>query len=279
MKRYVVALSVAGSDPSGGAGIQADLKTFAALGVYGAAAITAVTVQNTMGVQYVHALPPQVVYDQIVAVMEDLQPDAVKLGMVNDMATLEAIVEALTAFPPKCLVVDPIILSSNGKMLMTPEALTLMKKRLFPITDLLTPNLPETATLIGSALDAQIDVKEAADKILSYGVGAVLVKGGHANGDCKKDRLFYKADDGVLLREFSAPAVVSRNTHGTGCTLSSAITAYMACGKDLVSAVDEAKQYISKALATGADLIVGKGTGSLNHFFEPRKAIIEDKEP
>lgn len=152
MKRYPVALSVAGSDPSGGAGIQADLKTFSALGVYGAAAVTAITVQNTKGVKYVHSVPAQVVYDQIVAVMEDLHPDAVKIGMVNDAATLDAIINALTDCRPHFLVVDPVMVSSSGKMLMSSDALTLLEKRLLPMTDLLTPNIPETSVLTGMRL-------------------------------------------------------------------------------------------------------------------------------
>lgn len=152
MKRYPVAFSVAGSDPSGGAGIQADLKTFSALGVYGAAAVTAITVQNTKGVKYVHSVPAQVVYDQIVAVMEDLHPDAVKIGMVNDAATLDAIINALTDCRPHFLVVDPVMVSSSGKMLMSSDALTLLEKRLLPMTDLLTPNIPETLVLTGMRL-------------------------------------------------------------------------------------------------------------------------------
>ena len=186
MKRYVTALTIAGSDPSGGAGIQADLKTFSALGVYGATAITAVTVQNTQSVKYVHKLPPQVVYDQIVAVMEDVTVDAVKIGMVNDAETLDAIVRALTAYRSKFLVVDPVMVSTSGCALMQPDALAIMKERLLPMADLVTPNLPEAWTLAGT--DTSVD--DAAQAILRLGVKALLIKGGHAEGNTKTDYLY-----------------------------------------------------------------------------------------
>lgn len=278
MKRYISALSIAGSDPSGGAGIQADLKTFSALGVYGAAAVTAVTVQNTMGVKYVHSVPAQVVYDQIVAVMEDLHPDAVKIGMVNDAATLDAIINALTECRPTFLVVDPVMVSSSGKMLMSSDALTLLEKRLLPMTDLLTPNIPEASVLTGMSPVSANDVESAARAILAYGTRSVLIKGGHASGCVKTDILFSVVDGNVSLNEYSAPAVASRNTHGTGCTLSSAIAAFVARGNNIVEAVGKAKRYLTSALAAGADITVGNGTGPLNHFFGPVPTIAIDKE-
>lgn len=278
MKIYPTALSVAGSDPSGGAGIQADLKTFSALGVYGAAAITAVTVQNTMGVKYVHALPPQVVYDQIVAVMDDLNPYAVKVGMVNNAATLDAIISALTEFRPGFLIVDPIMVSSSGKMLMDSDALSLLKKRLLPLTDLLTPNIPEVSVLACESADSIEDMNSAARSILAYGTAAILIKGGHAHGRTKTDILFRSSDDNILINEFSAHSITSVNTHGTGCTLSSAIAAFEACGHGLVEAVGEAKRYLTEALMAGSDVIVGRGTGPLNHFFRPKQTIKIEKE-
>lgn len=278
MKRYPVALSVAGSDPSGGAGIQADLKTFSALGVYGAAAVTAVTVQNTKGVKYVHSVPAQVVYDQIVAVMEDLHPDAVKIGMVNDAATLDAIINALTDCRPHFLVVDPVMVSSSGKMLMSSDALILLEKILLPMTDLLTPNIPETLVLTGMPSVSANDVEAAARAILDYGTRSVLIKGGHASSCVKTDVLFSILDGNISLNEYSAPSVASRNTHGTGCTLSSAIAAFVARGDSLVEAVGEAKRYLTSALVAGADITIGDGTGPLNHFFSPVPAIVIDKE-
>lgn len=264
MKRYVTALTIAGSDPSGGAGIQADLKTFSALGVYGATAITAVTVQNTQSVKYVHKLPPQVVYDQIVAVMEDVTVDAVKIGMVNDAETLDAIVRALTAYRSKFLVVDPVMVSTSGCALMQPDALAIMKERLLPMADLVTPNLPEAWTLAGT--DTSVD--DAAQAILRLGVKALLIKGGHAEGNTKTDYLYIYKGEGVKRVEFTAETIDTPNTHGTGCTLSSAIAALLACGNGLEDAVRQAKEYLTEALKAGADVHVGRGHGPVCHFYD-----------
>ena len=273
MKRYVTALTIAGSDPSGGAGLQADLKTFSALGVYGATAITAVTVQNTVGVKYVHSLPPQVVYDQITTVMEDLDVDAAKIGMVNDAATLDAIVRALTAYRPKVLVVDPVMVSTSGCPLMQPDALAIMKERLLPMADLVTPNLPEAWVLAGD--DCSVDA--AAQAVLRLGVKALLVKGGHAEGKVKTDCLYINKGGSVKRVEFSAETVGTANTHGTGCTLSAAIAAYCACGYGMEEAVREAKAYLTKALVAGADVMTGHGHGPVNHLYDPCKIIVKDE--
>lgn len=266
MKRYVTALTIAGSDPSGGAGIQADLKTFSALGVYGATAITAVTVQNTQSVKYVHKLPPQVVYDQIVAVMEDVTVDAVKIGMVNDAETLDAIVRALTAYRSKFLVVDPVMVSTSGCALMQPDALAIMKERLLPMVDLVTPNLPEAWTLAGT--DTSVD--DAAQAILRLGVKALLIKGGHAEGNTKTDYLYIYKGEGVKRVEFTAETIDTPNTHGTGCTLSSAIAALLARGFGLEDAVRQAKEYLTEALKAGAGVHVGRGHGPVCHFYADR---------
>lgn len=266
MKRYVTALTIAGSDPSGGAGLQADLKTFSAIGVYGATAITAVTVQNTQSVKYVHKLPPQVVYDQIVAVMEDVTVDAVKIGMVNDAETLDAIVRALTAYKPKFLVVDPVMVSTSGCALMQPDALAIMKERLLPMADLVTPNLPEAWTLAGT--DTSVD--DAAQAILRLGVKALLIKGGHAEGKTKTDYLYIYKGEGVKRVEFTAETIDTLNTHGTGCTLSSAIAALLARGFGLEDAVRQAKEYLTEALKAGADVRVGCGHGPVCHFYADR---------
>lgn len=266
MKRYVTALTIAGSDPSGGAGIQADLKTFSALGVYGATAITAVTVQNTQSVKYVHKLPAQVVYNQIVAVMEDVTVDAVKIGMVNDAETLDAIVRALTAYRPKYLVVDPVMVSTSGCALMQPDALAIMKERLLPMADLVTPNLPEAWTLAGT--DTSVD--DAAQAILRLGVKALLIKGGHAEGKTKTDYLYIYKGEGLKRVELTAETVDTLNTHGTGCTLSSAIAALLACGNGLEDAVRKAKEYLTEALKAGAGVHVGRGHGPVCHFYADR---------
>ena len=240
--------------------MQADLKTFSALGVYGA---TAITVQNTVGVKYVHALPPQVVYDQIVTVMEDIMPDAVKIGMVNDAETLDAIVRALTLHRPRFLVVDPVMVSTSGCALMQADALQVMEERLLPMADIVTPNLPEAWTLAGT--DRSVD--EAAQAILRLGVKALLIKGGHAEGTTKTDYLYVSDDDGVKRTEFSSATVDTFNTHGTGCTLSSAIAAMLARGHGMEEAVRQAKMYLTEALKAGADVVVGHGHGPVCHFF------------
>ena len=273
MKRYVTALTIAGSDPSGAAGLQADLKTFSALGVYGATAKTSDTVQNTGGGKYVHSLPPQVVYDQITTVMEDLDVDAAKIGMVNDAATLDAIVRALTAYRPKFLVVDPVMVSTSGCPLMQPDALAIMKERLLPMADLVTPNLPEAWVLAGD--DCSVDA--AAQAVLRLGVKALLVKGGHAEGKVKTDCLYINKGGSVKRVEFSADTVGTANTHGTGCTLSAAIAAYCACGYGMEEAVREAKAYLTKALVAGADVMTGHGHGPVNHLYDPCKIIVKDE--
>lgn len=269
MKRYISALTIAGSDPSGGAGLQADLKTFSALGVYGATAITAVTIQNTVGVKYVQKLPSQVVYDQIVTVMEDINVDAVKIGMVNDAETLDAIVNALKVHKPKFLVVDPVMVSTSGCSLMQSDALNVMKKRLLPIADLVTPNLPEAYVLAGKQIDKTLnDVDIIAQDILNLGVKALLVKGGHADGKSKNDYLYIKSGDDVKRTCLSAETVDTNNTHGTGCTLSSAIAAFAARGEELGDAVRLAKNYLTDALKAGAGIHVGNGFGPVNHFYD-----------
>ena len=265
MKRYITALTIAGSDPSGGAGMQADLKTFSALGVYGATAVTAVTVQNTEGVKYVHKLPAQVVYDQIVTVMEDVTVDAVKIGMVNDAETLRAIVRALAVHKPKFLVVDPVMVSTSGCALMQPDALAVMKEQLLSMADLVTPNLPEAWTLAGT----ETSVDDAAQSILRLGVKALLIKGGHAEGKAKTDYLYIYKGGGVKRVELSAETVDTVNTHGTGCTLSSAIAAFAALGCGLEEAVRRAKDYLTEALKAGKDVRVGGGHGPVCHFVKP----------
>lgn len=283
MERYISALTIAGSDSSGGAGIQADLKTFSALGVYGATAVTAVTVQNTMGVKYVQALPPQVVYDQIVTVLEDINIDAVKIGMVNDAATLTAIVDALKRHRPKFLAVDPVMVSTSGCPLIQPDALDIIKERLLPLADIVTPNIHEAFVLAGrktSNGDDNIysEIDETALTIMCSGVKALLIKGGHIDGKTKKDCLYIKEDNTIRRICLSSETVETANTHGTGCTLSSAITAFAARGMKLEQAVRNAKKYITEALKAGADIHTGNGHGPVNHFYRPEAYITADKD-
>ena len=284
MERYLSALTIAGSDPSGGAGLQADLKTFSALGVYGTSAITAVTVQNTVGVKYVHKLPPQVVYDQIETVMEDIHIDAVKIGMVNDAETLDAVVKALNRHKPAFLVVDPVMVSTSGCSLMQPDALDIMRERLLPIADIVTPNIPEACVLAGKEIyksgeDIQNDVDIIAQAIFAYGVKALLIKGGHIDGKTKNDYLYIKNGDDIKRICLSSETVDTNNTHGTGCTLSSAIAAFAARGMSLEQAVRCAKNYLTEALKAGADIHVGNGHGPVNHFYKPVACLTVNNTP
>ena len=263
--RYICALTIAGSDCSGGAGIQADIKTMSALGVYAAAAITSITVQNTKGVKAVHRVNSLVVADQIKAVMDDIKPDAVKIGMVNDCATIHAIADTLKHYPKCPIVIDPIMVSTSGFNLMKPDALELFCDSLLPMSTLLTPNLPEAEILSNMKINTTDDMDIAAQRVLSLGCKAVLIKGGHAKGDRKVDRL-YTTNGGV--QTFTHKTIDTQNTHGTGCTLSSAITSFIARGLDLADAIAAAKNYLSQALKAGKE-----GHGPVNHLFNPEKLI------
>lgn len=281
--RYTVTLSIAGSDPSGGAGIQADIKTMSALGCYAAAAVTSVTVQNTLGVEAVQAIRPDIVSGQIRAVLADLHPRAIKVGMVNDGGTIRAIASALHAYldrhdggtaggsgtaggDARCrLVVDPVMVSTSGSRLMQDDALDTFKRELLPMADLLTPNVPEAQVLAGLEITDKPSMDEAARRILALGARAVLIKGGHIEGE-KTDRLY-----GGKEQSYSTPHVNTRNTHGTGCTLSAAIACYLARGCQLPQAVGKAKRYVTRALRAGADVEIGSGHGPVDHFFNPHK--------
>jgi hydroxymethylpyrimidine/phosphomethylpyrimidine kinase len=258
-----VALTIAGSDSSGGAGIQADLKTFAALGVYGASAITALTAQNTTGVTGIHVVPPDVVRAQIEAVLDDLDVGAIKIGMVPARATVEAVADALARRPQANIVLDPVMVATSGARLMQADAVEALRVRLIPQAVLLTPNLPEAAALLdeppagsGAAIEAQ------GRSLLALGCGAVLIKGGHGQGSESVDYLV-SASGSLAL---PAPRVMTQNTHGTGCSLSSAIAAGLARGKTLEAAVRSAKVWISAAIAAADRFRIGHGRGPIHHF-------------
>lgn len=265
-RHYIAALTIAGSDCSGGAGIQADIKTFSALGVYAASAITAITVQNTLGVSRVEGVSASVVEEQIHAVMADIRPAAVKVGMVHDAATIESIARALACYPVPHIVVDPIMVSTSGCPLLADDAIQVFWQRLLPLATLLTPNIPEAEVLSGMAITDAASCHAAGMRIAAETAGYVLIKGGHAVGGSKTDRL-YGADG--LKGEFTAATVTTPNTHGTGCTLSAAIAAYLALGHPIEEAVARAKTYITQALAAGSDVAIGQGRGPVNHFFSP----------
>ena len=276
-KEYRIVLSIAGSDSSGGAGIQADIKTFSALGVYGATAITAITAQNTRGVHAQFALPPQMVHDQIVAVVEDLHPAAIKIGMLANAEVASCVADALK----QCdipIILDPVIVSTSGHRLLSVEAEEVVKQRLLPLATLITPNIPEMATLANMPIRTGEDKALAAEHLFNYGVGAILLKGGHEVGDTKSDILFTQTTSGMEYMTFTAETIPTRNTHGTGCTLSSAIAAYIARGCEVEDAIRLAKEFVTEAIRHGADITIGHGYGPVNHSFNPQKTCIYDIE-
>lgn len=274
-KTYPVVLSIAGSDSSGGAGIQADIKTFAALGVYGATAITAITAQNTLGVHAQHAIPPQMVHDQIVATMDDLAPSVVKIGMLANVAIVDAVAEALSSYSTP-IILDPVIVSTSGHRLLSAEAEKSIIRRLLPMTELLTPNIPEMEALAGMSIATLDEKMRAAEQLFRYGAKAILLKGGHEQGDAKCDILFTNTDRGIQHTTFTSETIDTRNTHGTGCTLSSAIAAYVARGCNIAEAIFNAKEFVTEAIRHGADIRIGHGFGPVNHGFNPQKMLIHE---
>lgn len=269
-------MSIAGSDSSGGAGIQADIKTFSSLGVYGATAITAITAQNTLGVHSQFAIDPQMVYNQIVAVLDDLHPRYVKIGMLANVGIVNAVAEALGRYDLS-VILDPVIVSSSGHRLLSEEAQEAIKQRLLPLTMLITPNIPEAEALCGMRLSTLESKELAARHLIDLGAGSVLIKGGHEVGDAKIDILFFMSPNGMETTIFSSETIKTKNIHGTGCTLSSAIAAFMARGLSMHDAVAEAKRYVGEAICAGADVEIGHGIGPVNHGFNPQKMIINER--
>jgi hydroxymethylpyrimidine/phosphomethylpyrimidine kinase len=263
MMALPIALTIAGSDSSGGAGIQADLKTFAALGVYGASVITALTAQNTRGVSGVHAVPADFVTAQMDAVFGDLDIKAVKIGMVAQISTIDAVAAGLTKWSSRHVVLDPVMVATSGDHLLVPDAVDALRTRLIPRASLVTPNLPEAAALLGEPeAGDEAAIESQGRKLLAMGCAAVLIKGGHGQGAESVDYLF-GAGDTVAL---AASRVATVNTHGTGCSLSSAIAAGLAKGQGLETAVREAKTWISGAIKEADRLGVGHGRGPIHHF-------------
>ncbi len=258
-----IALTIAGSDSSGGAGIQADLKTFAALGVYGASVVTAVTAQNTRGVTGIHIVPPSFITAQLDAVFGDLDIKAVKIGMVGELAAIEAIAAALGKWSVTHLVLDPVMVATSGDRLLSNDAVAGLRTRLIPRAELITPNLPEAAALLDEPMAADEGaIASQGKRLLAMGCKAVLIKGGHGQGAESVDYLF-SASGTIRL---AAPRIATRNTHGTGCSLSSAIAAGLAKGAGMETAVGNAKVFISAAIAAADRLDVGHGHGPVHHF-------------
>lgn len=273
---YRVVLSIAGSDSSGGAGIQADLKTLSSLGIYGATAITAITAQNTQGVRAQLAIAPEMVFDQISAVIEDIAPCVIKIGMLSNTEIANAVADALEEYDVP-IILDPVMVSSSGHRLLSAEAQEVIKQRLLPMTRLITPNIPEMEALAAMSVSTTAQKAQAANYLISLGAQAVLLKGGHEEGDIKSDTLYQNTSQGTKVSTFTAPTITTHNIHGTGCTLSSAIAAYMAHGYALEEAVGMAKSYINRAIEAGADIAIGKGFGPVNHLYEPLKMQIYEE--
>ena len=274
-KTYPIVLSIAGSDSSGGAGIQADLKTFSALGVYGATAITAITAQNTQGVFSQQALSPQMVYEQITAVVDDLSPKVVKIGMLSNVDIVHAVANALSQYS-LTIILDPVMVSSSGHRLLSLEGQDALKEKLLPMATLITPNIPEMEALTGMSLTTFDEKQKAAHYLIDSGAKAILLKGGHEEGDIKTDILYSVHEGEMQIDTFASDTIPSKNIHGTGCTLSSAIAALMARGYALPNAVSEAKRYVSEAIRSGADIKIGHGFGPVNHGFNPLKMTIHE---
>jgi hydroxymethylpyrimidine kinase/phosphomethylpyrimidine kinase len=260
-------LSIAGSDPSGGAGVQADLKTFAAHGAYGMAAITALTAQNTQGVAAVHIPPVEFLAAQLQSVFEDVRVDAVKIGMLASAALVGVVATALARYGARKIVLDPVLVATSGDSLGAPDVVDAMRAQLFARAALITPNGPEAARLTDLPEPKSLDdMRACARKLMQAGAPAVLVKGGHGEGAEAIDLLLSPVGEAIL----TAPRIATRNTHGTGCTLSSAIAARLGQGADLETAVRGAKAYVTNAIRAADGLNVGKGHGPLDHAFGQR---------
>ena len=260
-RRIPRAMTIAGSDSGGGAGVQADLKTFAALGVYGTSVLTAITAQNTVAVTAVHEVPTDIIAAQIAAVMDDIGADAVKTGMLSSSAIVEMVAGELKRRRVRQLVVDPVMVAKSGDSLLRREAVEALRTRLVPLAAVVTPNIPEAEVLTGLKIASDSDMRRAAQQIVGMGARAVVVKGGHREGPATD--LFY---DGSRFQEFTAPRIETTNTHGTGCTFASAVAAGLARGMDVLDAVALAKEYVTEAIRHAFP--VGRGHGPLNHFYK-----------
>jgi len=273
-KRYARVLSIAGSDSGGGAGIQADLKTCAALGCYGMTAITAITVQNTLGVTGIHGIPLDTVRGQIDAVVQDIGVDAVKIGMLATPDVVSVVADAIRRHQIRSVVLDPVMVATSGDRLIVPETAQALVQELFPLTTVITPNLDEAALLLGRDIDGIAALDAAVADLLAMGAPAVLLKGGHLSGDLVMDVLGRQGQQASDYLRLQSQRIVTHNGHGTGCTLSSAIASFLAQGLALEAAVTEARRYILGAIEAGAEVYTGQGHGPLNHGYAPRAQLI-----
>lgn len=267
---YPSVLSIAGFDGSGGAGIQADTKTISALGCYATNVLTALPVQNTTGVKKIYPIPIEAVRDQLDAILEDIPPRAIKIGMVHHHSLVELIAEKLQPFSQIPIVFDPVMVATSGHTLIEPDTIESFIRLLFPLARLITPNLDEASLLAGFPVKTVEDMYRAGEQILTLGCPAVLLKGGHLQSDTLTSLLF---DGSATPHAFHSPRIDTRNTHGSGCTLSSAIASFLARGESLFDAVSHGIGYTDLAIASGGAVITGKGNGPLNHFFNPQPMI------
>ena len=266
MKKYKRVLTIAGSDPSGGAGIQADLKTFSACGCFGTSAIVAVVDENTVGVTGVHPIPVDFVTGQIKSVLDDIGADAIKIGMLHSSELIRAVKETLSRYDIKDIVLDPVMVATSGDKLLQDEAIETLKNELIPYARIITPNFPEAEVLLGRKINGQEEMPLVIRELSAGGKVSVVLKGGHLEDDLMMD-VFYNAESDEVIKIISE-RIDTRNTHGTGCTFSSAIAAFLAHSFTLNEAVREAKEYINSAILQGADYEIGKGHGPVHHFFK-----------
>ena len=266
MKQKIpVCLTIAGSDSGGGAGIQADLKVMSALGVYGASVITALTAQNTREVRSIFPVSPEFVIEQIETVYDDLDIDAVKIGMLGTPELTFAVASALRSLEAKNIILDPVMISKSGCKLLNDEGVDALKQRLIPSSDIITPNIPEAMVLLNKTTQPNLqDMEDYCFELLKLGAKSVLLKGGHMQGDVLHD-LYY---DGSDIISMTSPRINTKNTHGTGCSMSSAIASFVAKGNDIKTSVQNAKNYIAGAVARSDELDIGSGSGPINHFYK-----------
>lgn len=259
---YTTALTIAGFDGSGGAGIQADLKTFSALECYGLTVLTAMPIQNTQGVKKIYKIPPECILEQLETIFEDIKVDNIKIGMLHSLEIIEIVANFLKRHLPKNIVLDPVMTAKNHSSLLEANGIKFIENKLFPIANLITPNLPEASKFLGKNISSKNEMKKAALELQSKGPVAVFLKGGHLIGDFCDDILCVEQE----CYWFPSTKIQTNNTHGTGCTLSAAITAFLARGYEIVEAVDKAKKYVTQCIKDGASLKLGYGHGPLHHF-------------
>ena len=264
-RTYCRVLTIAGSDSGGGAGIQADLKTFSALGCYGMSVITALTAQNTRGVTGIHPIPPSFAAEQMSAVFSDIGADAVKIGMLYSAELIEVVAAQLGALGARNIVLDPVMVAQSGDKLLQDEAIDAIKKHLLPLADVVTPNIPEAQVLLDQRLASLEDMRAGAKALAAFGSQSILIKGGHLSEADSTDLLYLTGEDRFVV--LKGKRFETRNNHGTGCTLSSAIASYLARGCGIEAAVQNAKTYISKAISAGANYKIGHGHGPVHHFY------------